>query len=50
MIEYDKQKLEEMNKMLEKFKKSSDIIIPNDFYRNAEIVNAKINFQNQSFF
>ena len=38
MVQYNKEKLKEINKMLERLKKSSDIIIPNDFYRNSEII------------
>lgn len=41
MKKYSNKEIEEMNKMLEKFKKSSDIIIPNDFYRNCKIANYK---------
>lgn len=37
MKKYNKKELEEISKMLNKIKKSSDIVIPNDFYRNAEI-------------
>lgn len=43
MNKYNKQELEEMKILLERFKKSSDIVIPNDFYRNNEITNKNKN-------
>lgn len=50
MKKYEKKKLEEINNMLEKFKKPIDITIPIDFYKNIEIKNTKSNYQNQFFF
>ncbi len=41
MKKYNKEQLKEMNKLLEKFKQSSDTVIPNDCYRNSEIVSYK---------
>lgn len=38
-MKYSKEKLEEINKLLEKYKKSLSTVIPNDFYQNKEINN-----------
>jgi len=45
-----KKELEQINKLLEKLKRSSDIVIPVDFYKNLEIKNVKPSYQSQFFF
>lgn len=50
MEKYNKNQLEEMNKMLEKLKQPVDIVVPIDCYRNFKIKTFEPNHQNQFFF
>nr|DAZ28010.1 MAG TPA: hypothetical protein [Caudoviricetes sp.] len=50
MKKYTEKEIEEINLLIKKLKKSSDIVIPNDFFRNLEIEHHNANFQSQFFF